>query len=66
LGYHDYIDRYEGVNKVIGHVHDPKLEEIIGVLYDLINKKQAAGAPAAANATKPAAPAAKPAAKTLL
>lgn len=51
LGYHNYVNRYEAVNKVVGHTLDPKLEEVIGVLYDLVNKK---GAKAEANATKPA------------
>jgi len=39
LGFHDYINRYEVANRVIGHVADPALTEILGVLYDLINKK---------------------------
>lgn len=50
LGYHDYINRYEALNKVVGHTLDPKLEEIIGVLYDLVNKKDGG----AANSTAPA------------
>jgi hypothetical protein len=29
------------MNKVIGHTLDPKLEEVIGVLYDLVNKNKA-------------------------
>ena len=58
LGLHDYINRYETTNRVIGHVTDPGLTEILGVMYDLINKKeQPAAAGGAANSTAPAAPA---------
>lgn len=52
LAYHDYVNRYEAVNKVVEKTLDPKLAEIIGVLYDLVNKKKD---DKAANATKPAA-----------
>lgn len=52
LSYHDYINRYELLNRVLGHTYDPKLEEILGVLYDLVNKKDAATGTASANATK--------------
>ena len=38
LNYHTYVNQYEGLNKVLGHTLDPKLEEIIGVMYDLIKK----------------------------
>ena len=40
LNYHEYVNRYDVVNKVVGSVLDPKLEEIIGVLYDLVNGKK--------------------------
>lgn len=53
LDYHEYLNRYEVVNRVLGHTLDPRLEEILGVLYDLVNKKDGAAA-GGANATKKA------------
>jgi hypothetical protein len=41
LGFHDYIDRYETTNRVINHVTDPGMSEILGVMYDLMKKKDA-------------------------
>lgn len=49
LNYHKAVDSYSHVNNVLGHTLDPRLEEILGVAYDLVNKK-----PAAANSTAPA------------
>jgi hypothetical protein len=54
LSYHDYINKYEIVNRILSHTLDPKLEEVLGVLYDLINGKGAASSGKAANATAPA------------
>lgn len=59
LNYHDYIDRYGVVNHVLSYTLDPRLEEILSVIHDVVNKPKAGGA--AANAT-----AAAPAAKTLV
>ena len=36
LRYHDFIRRYELENRIIGAILDPQLEEIIGILYDVI------------------------------
>ena len=67
LSYHTYVNSYESINKVLGHTLDPKLQEIIGVLYDLVNKKDGAAAkPAAANATKNATAKAQIATKSLI
>jgi hypothetical protein len=65
LRYHDHVDSYENVNKILGHTLDPKLKEVLEKMYDLVHskKEEPKAAPAAA-----AAPAkvATPAAKTLL
>jgi len=65
LNYHEYLNNYDTVNHVVSHTHDPKLQEIIGVLYDLANKKDGAAATPAASANA-TANATAPAKKTLL
>lgn len=41
LGFHDYVNRYEVENRVINHVTDPGMTEILGVMYDMLNKNKA-------------------------
>ena len=40
LGLHDYLNKYDIENRVISHVTDPGTAEILGVMYDLINKEK--------------------------
>jgi len=39
LGLHDFINRYEMENQVVSHMVDPAMSEILGVMYDIVNKK---------------------------
>ena len=61
LSYHDYLDRYETVNRILSHTLNPQLEEILKAVYDVVY-----GAPAAGGASNSTANATAPAAKTLL
>ena len=40
LRYHDYVDRYDVVNKVMGHTLDPKLKEVLEKMYDMVHNKK--------------------------
>jgi hypothetical protein len=54
LGFHDYINRYEVENRVINHVTDPAMTEILGVMYDVMNKNKAGDAKKEGAAAAPA------------
>lgn len=38
LGYHDIVDRIYLENRVIDHVTDPAMSEILGIMYDIVHK----------------------------